>query len=429
MPDHISSRYEHLQQPPSQWEDWPEDFIFPQYQGQAISNLPASICQWFGIPSPDYTQPFLPKIMDKAGNDIQKILVVLVDGLSFTRLTKWMEANPSLIWNKILQEGDLTPITSISPSTTSAAIPSAWTGITPLVHGIVGYEMWLREYGVVANMILHRPMSFQSPPDSLKQAGFNPKTYLPVPSLGEVLLKHKVPTHIFQHYSILDSGMSKMFMKGSNLHPFSTLSDLWISLRDLWEDTINQSLYTYIYWEAVDGLSHFHSPDDERPHAEFEWFSHGFEKLFLEQISAEARKGTLIVLMADHGQISTPNPAPQFELRSHPEFTNMLHIQPTGENRMAYLHLKPGKKNSVREYINTTWPDQFLILEIEKALDSGLFGPGKQHPQLLDRLGDLVVVSKGNSFLWWAEKKNPLRGRHGGLTIEEMIVPLLTARL
>lgn len=429
MPDHDLSLVAHLQQPPAQWEDWPEEFIFPQYQGQAISNLPASICQWLGVPAPEYTQPFLPEIMAKAGEDIQKVLVVLVDGLGFTHLSRWLEANPSLIWNTILQDGSLTPITSISPSTTSAAIPSVWTGITPLVHGIVGYEMWLREYGVVANMILHRPMSIQSPSDSLHQAGFNPETYLPVPPLGEVLTKHKLPAHVFQHYSILGSGMSKMFLKGSNVHPFSTLSDLWISLRDLWEDSIDQKMYTYVYWAAVDGLSHFHSPDDERPQAEFEWFSQGFEKLFLEQISAEARKGTQIVLIADHGQISTPNPAPQYELKNHPEFTNMLHIQPTGENRMACLHIKPGNANAVREYIDTTWPDQFFMIEIEKALQAGLYGPGQQHPQLLDRLGDLVVVSRGDAYWWWAEKKNPLRGRHGGLSVEEMIVPLLTARL
>jgi hypothetical protein len=31
--------------------------------------------------------------------------------------------------------------------------------------------------------------------------------------------------------------------------------------------------------------------------------------------------------------------------------------------------------------------------------------------------------------MWWANKENPLIGRHGGLSSEEMLVPLLAARL
>ena len=135
------------------------------------------------------------------------------------------------------------------------------------------------------------------------------------------------------------------------------------------------------------------------------------------------------VIVRPDGQISTPNPAPQYELKAHPEFTNMLQIQPTGENRMAYLHVKPGKMDGVRQYIDTTWPDQFFVVETEQVLESGLYGHGKQHPQLLDRLGDLVVHSRGDAYLWWAEKENPLRGRHGGLSVEEMLVPLLTSRI
>jgi hypothetical protein len=48
---------------------------------------------------------------------------------------------------------------------------------------------------------------------------------------------------------------------------------------------------------------------------------------------------------------------------------------------------------------------------------------------LFDRLGDVIALARGDSYLWWANKDNPLIGRHGGLSPEEMLVPLLAVRL
>jgi hypothetical protein len=44
-------------------------------------------------------------------------------------------------------------------------------------------------------------------------------------------------------------------------------------------------------------------------------------------------------------------------------------------------------------------------------------------------MGDLVVAAKGNAFWWWAAKPNPLTGRHGGLSSQEMLVPFLAGWL
>lgn len=118
-----------------------------------------------------------------------------------------------------------------------------------------------------------------------------------------------------------------------------------------------------------------------------------------------------------------------YNLASHPAFTDMLHLLPTGENRLAYLHIKPGKTDDVKTYIQTTWPDQFALMEPEAAVNAGLFGPGKSHPDIYDRLGDLIVAAKGNAYWWWAAKENPLIGRHGGLSEDEMLVPFLASIL
>jgi len=46
-----------------------------------------------------------------------------------------------------------------------------------------------------------------------------------------------------------------------------------------------------------------------------------------------------------------------------------------------------------------------------------------------NRIGDLTMIAKGHHYLWWADKENPLLGRHGGLSSQDMVVPFLAARL
>jgi hypothetical protein len=104
-------------------------------------------------------------------------------------------------------------------------------------------------------------------------------------------------------------------------------------------------------------------------------------------------------------------------------------MQPTGENRLAYLFIRPGQIEAVREYIERTWSNQFAILESAYAIERGLFGSSAPSPRLAERLGDLIVVARGTAYWWWGQKENPLIGRHGGLTPDEMLVPLLAAPL
>jgi hypothetical protein len=47
----------------------------------------------------------------------------------------------------------------------------------------------------------------------------------------------------------------------------------------------------------------------------------------------------------------------------------------------------------------------------------------------INSAGNLIAAAKGNAYWWWADKENPLIGRHGGLSEEEMLVPFLAARL
>ncbi len=429
MPNIISRLRSDLQENRLSGFDLGDGFIYPKYGDQSILNIPASICHWLGAPGLG-AGALRPEILTPPGDGIRNVIVILMDALALHRFERWLDEKRTPVWNTLLQSGTLAPLTSISPSTTSAATTSLWTGVSAAQHGIVGYELWLKEYGIVTNMILHTPISFRTGVGDLAKAGFKAPEYLQMPTLGEHLKAHGVQSHAFLHHSIANSGLSTLQMRAVDVAPFSTPADLWVTMRELLEEKSSQGQRTYnwAYWGVVDGFSHHYHPEDERVAAEFEQFSRAFERSFVNRLNAAARKETLVILTADHGQIRTVD-QDRYHLKSHPDLDAMLHIHPTGENRLFYLYARPGQSSAIRQYFEAAWPGEFAIFTPEQALDGGLFGPGPQHPRLRDRLGDLIVAPRGNAYLWWANKPNPLVGRHGGLHPEEMLVPFLTARL
>jgi hypothetical protein len=277
-------------------------------------------------------------------------------------------------------------------------------------------------------MILQAPMSYHNGRSSITQAGFNPEKALSVPTLGNHLVSHGIQPFSFQPYAISRSGLSKTFMQSVNLQGYGSEAELWVNLRQLIESKKDQKLYAWVYTGTFDGLAHRFGPDDERAELEFINFSHSFEHNFLKSLNPELREGTLLVLTADHGQVHTPKDD-RYLLVKHPDLMNALHIKPSGEHRFTYLHIKPDKKQFVRDYFETTWPEQFFLFESKQLLESGLLGKGQPDNHTENRMGDLTVMSRNNHFLWWDGEDNPLLGRHGGLTPKEMLVPFLAVRL
>ncbi|MBE0688133.1 MAG: alkaline phosphatase family protein, partial [Anaerolineaceae bacterium] len=69
------------------------------------------------------------------------------------------------------------------------------------------------------------------------------------------------------------------------------------------------------------------------------------------------------------------------------------------------------------------------VMESQKLLDAGLFGPGNPMPDIGNRIGDIILLARDNNYLWWSDEENPLTGRHGGLSALDMIVPFVAIPL
>lgn len=400
-------------------------FIQPKYFDQSILNIPATICKWMGLPG--FKGNVLHKdITSTFPNNATKVILLVIDGLSYQRFLEWKEE--AQIWNRLINDGLLAPLTSVVPSTTSSSLTTLWTGSSPASHGIIGYEMWLKEYALVANMILHSPMTFKGDvPGSLKKAGFSPQGFLKLPTLGTHLRDHGCKPIAFSHFSIANSGLSQILMKDVDIYPFQTPASLCVSLRELIEKDRSEKLFCWVYWGELDGISHYYGPDDERAKAEFLHLSSALERFFLSHLSDRVRQDTLFILTSDHGQSYTPLNE-HFLLKNHLELDRCLRMNPTCENRFASLYLYPGAEEQVRDYFARVFHNRFTLISRDDALQAGLFGPGHHHTDLVNRLGDLIAIAHDDAYLWWSNEDDFLLGRHGSLNPDDMLVPFLTGR-
>jgi hypothetical protein len=397
----------------------------PHYSGLSILNLAASLERWLGLP-PGPHAPLQVSALDAMAEDAQQIVVCLLDALSFSRFTGWLEG-PARPLRPLIDDGLLAPLTSVVPSTTTSALTTLWTGHSPAEHGILGYELLLREYGMITNMITLAPAAFDNQRGLLERAGVRPQSLLPVPTLGTRLAQAGQEAHAFIGNSIRNSGLSRMHYADTILHGFGSPADLWHSLRELIGRPFERRRFAWAYYSGVDALSHVYGPDSDLVRSEFEFFVRAMVDLFVAPLEKRTGLDVLLLLLSDHGQVGT-TPRPRFQLAQHPDLYRDLHCSPTGEARLPYLYLKPGHAESARQYIHREWADAFTWIDSGDALRAGLFGPGTPCAQAAFRLGDAVLISQGDAYLWWADKPDALLGRHGSLTAEEMLVPLLAVR-
>lgn len=395
--------------------------IYPYYDGYNLVNLPASICRWLGIEGFG-ARPLAREIVDLWQDRFANVILLVVDGMGLDTLESarsQAQANPGLaVWNAM----DLAPLTSLVPSTTAAALTTFWTGRHPGEHGVVGYEVWLKEYNLIANMIYQNPASFSGDIGSLRRTGFLPETFLPVATFGSHLRQQGIHPYAFQHQTIARSGLSTMLMQDVDVIAFRSLSDLFVSLDGVLEQAGGQK-YIYVYWGDLDEHSHHFGPQDERVALELNVLSRQLQR-FLEKRSRRSRGDTLVLVTADHGHLSTPR-RPEFELRRHPDLMDCLVMSPSGEARLPYVYLRPGCEARFLDYLAMTWPGQFLAVPSSQAISSGLFGSGRMYERLPERVGDYIVIPQDSAYWWFATRDNPLLGRHGGLSRTEMLVPLL----
>ncbi len=358
-------------------------------------------------------KPLPPDFLDPKFKDAKRIILIVIDAMGYDVATKLYENEHFKYFKKPEK------ISSVFPSTTVNALTTLATGATPIEHGMLGYILYLKEFGVLANMIEFTPVGMQR--DALISRGADPSNFAGIPTIYESLRNYGVNPLVMIPGSFKEGGLSKIHSHGSATQGYMDLVDMMIKLRKNIEK--KEFSYIYAYWPMVDGMGHTYGPDSEEYYEESKIVMKLFEDLVYEKLPPALVDETAFIVTADHGQIRT-SWQHEYRITAEDDFTSTLEIMPCGEPRALYLYTKD-RERTIEEGIKTFGQNVDFYNSLD-LVDLGLFGPGKPNPKSLQRIGDLIVIPKSDySFaVKYTGAEHRMKGKHGGISEEEMNVPL-----
>ncbi|MFH0701302.1 MAG: alkaline phosphatase family protein [Candidatus Woesearchaeota archaeon] len=386
--------------------------MLPNYQKNSLVNLMSSVIQGCGGKS-SYND--LPKLTEEI--KFKKNLVLLViDGMGTDHLAKLKKKNKhSFLANHFSQN-----LTSVFPSTTTAAITTFFTGRTPQEHGLAAWDMYLDEIKDIGTVLRNtdscgKPIS----PGKLKYPS----------SLLDTITREK---HFIQHQQIINTPFTNAYTSKAvkwKIRNFNGLLNKIPLAIKYHRQNSSPKKFIYAYWGDLDYYSHHFGKDHHRTQKHLRDLDRSLGKFF----SKFKREDTLVLITADHGHINTPKER-SILLSNSLEIVDCLRMPPAGEPRALFCYIKPNKKKDFEKYVKSKLNKYCTLYPSKQLIQKGYFGvsKGKIHPKLLSRLGDYVLILKKNYVFKYVEKGEKVRihlGNHGGISKDEMIVPLIKFKL
>ncbi len=401
--------------------------VTPKYEGQCISNLPDTFSKLLGVHA---ARPLSgSRFYEFASRtSVENVVFLLLDGFGFNSILQANEkfglpAVQKIVDEQQEEESFVTPLTSVFPSTTSTATTSLHMGLTPQEHGIIGYTMYMSELGAIVQMLDMGPVFSRK---SLFELNFDPATVVGRKTIHEKFAEAGIPANLYISKYIVGSGLSQITNRGANIFPTLSFSDLLVGVRKNLEAA--RPAFHFAYHASPDTIAHARSPFSEEYAAEVDSIFYLINRELRENLDPQIGKRTLLLISADHG-LAHVQSKELIDVAREPELLKLLKVPPTGDSRCVILYAKSEDKiPRVREYFERKFSNKFHILDSRDALKQGLFGIGESKEEIYDRIGDLIAVpmvdcAVDNSNVQTRNEYVP--GRHGGLSPNEMIVPLI----
>jgi len=402
--------------------DLPTEFVVPDYQGRTIANVPGTVANLLGAPYSGLPPLAEPSLNDLSGR-INKVIVLLVDSLGWDIFLRSSEHLSGFAKQAAVN----TKITSVFPSTTVAALSSLWTGYAPAQHSVVGLRLFLPNEAVLSSVLRFSP-TFATLPDSLTKAGIEPEKFLQVPGFAEQLAAAGIVTYSLKGQNIVNSSLSRMLDRGVKyVQGIVSAADMFVRLHEIVEHGEHERCYVNAYWPALDTICHARGPNHPAVNAELISTLSLFQNLFLDRLSPKTRGETAVIVTGDHGHIETPASHSIF-IEEFPHIEEMLLMRPAGEPRAPYFYARQGCRDTLLESFNSAMQEELSAYSANTILTSGMLGPKPHAPQISRRLGDVVALMKSDYTLLTPKERDSsgrFIGRHGGMTAQEMEVPLL----
>jgi predicted AlkP superfamily pyrophosphatase or phosphodiesterase len=391
--------------------------LLPAYDSYCFGNVPATIRS---VLDAGGRRPLPEDVFEGVDTDVSNVVVVLVDGYG---LHTWKrDRGDHAFLDRLSERGTVTPLTSVYPSETAAAITTFETGQLPCEHGRIGWNVYEpatdRSFVALGGDIKH---------DGGDARGGNsaiaPETDDGIDYHYADMAARGVDCHRLQPIEEQTEGVTQ--------HTYDGLDDFQRRLSTVVTES-GDPAYVYGYVSDVDHVSHEVGSDSDEFQATLATVCAEIEA-FVDGLDETTAEETLLVVTADHGHVDTV-PESNVDLSNNETLLANLRrygdgtpIRLAGSPRNTHLHLQDGTVEATRSSLAGL--DAWTFTR-QEALERELFGDRPASDRFQRRCGDLVVTHR-DLGTWWGDieaAELELVGMHGGLHPHEMLVPFAAVR-
>ena len=374
----------------------------PDYN-HCILNLITSVLKYYKVKTNCNSLESLDKkLLEKK---YKNIVFLILDGMGEHILNN-ISKNGYLSNNKI----DL--VTSVYPSTTTAALTAYYSGKTPYETGWIAWSQYFKEYGRAIDMFSHNE-------SYLGEAIKNP--------LYDVFIEEMKYENIFEQIEKVNGNIKTFEIEPeyaeirTKRHIIANnIEDILMNIKDIC--SMDGEKFILAYSDNPDGILHKYGTDSK----EAKSFILNTEQQ-IEKLREELDEDTLIIISADHGH---KNIEKAYSITDFPELMECLIIPPSLESRALSFWVKEDMKKEFEKRFNKLFKEEFWLMTKEEFLyDYKFLGTGKKHKKIDDFIGNYVALSVGSSMInietFLSTGKPIKKSTHCGLSIQEMEVPVI----
>lgn len=404
---------------------WNQPVVMPRYDATCFSHLPALIHSAItGEESPLLVQAGLQ-------GPFRKVITIFADAFGWRFFSRYADGYPAL--RRFLDQGSVVRLTSQFPSTTAAHVTTMFTGEEVGQHGVYEWNYYEPSLDMVITPLL---FTYAGSRESEKLWEFNPapERMFPPPRMLMDFEAQGVKSYVFLNRLFAHSTFSTVMTRGAEVIPFATLPQALTILRYMLLETSGPALF-HLYYEALDAIAHEHGPESPHLEAEIDTFLTVLERQFFARVKGD--EGTLVLLFADHGVMKV-SPETTMYVNRHPLFERLRPLlrtnargdvlAPAGSPRDMFFYVREGAEEEARDLLARITEGRADVVLTRDLIEQGAFGNLPLSGRFTQRVGNVVVLPHPTESVWWYEKdrfEQKQRGHHGGLSPEEMEIPLL----
>ena len=350
------------------------------------------------------------KVIQREIGSAEHYLLILVDGLG-------LDTAKGLPRNAFMRKHLAFDLLAVFLPTTATALTTLATGQWPATHGVPGWWTYLPERDCSATTLPFVERRSERP---LEQIGVTQEDLLPVRSVW--------PTIGRQVASLFPSDISHTTYTGYSTGNterigYAGLADAIEIARLCILHAPSPSL-TYLYLPQLDSVGHELGTEHPRFRELAVILDHYFAQL-ADELGDKAR----VIITADHGMANVP-PERVFVLAEDDPLRMHLLAQPAGEPTVPMFHVRPGHEDAFAEEFCARFGEHYVLLTGDEVEELRLLGPEPLSPAMRIRIGTFVGIARRPAKFYIeptgsSHPENP--GVHGGMTREEMQIPLILA--